>query len=48
MPLVPPWTSSTSPGCSAPTPKTLDHTVHTTSGSAAASSTDSPAGTGSS
>jgi hypothetical protein len=47
MPEVPPCTSSTSPGCSAASWKTLDHTVQTTSGSPAASTSPTPAGTGS-
>ena len=48
MPLDPPCTQKTSPGCSRATMKTFDHTVQVTSGSAAASTTETPAGTGSS
>ena len=48
MPLDPPCTSSVWPGCRLAVMKTLDHTVLTTSGSAAASRSATPAGTGSS
>ena len=46
MPPAPPCTSSTSPGCSAATMNTIDHTVHATSGSAAAATRSTPSGTG--
>ena len=42
----PPCTSRTSPGWSPASMKTLDHTVHATSGSAAALTRSTPAGTG--
>ena len=42
MPPAPPCTSSTSSGCRAATMNTLDHTVHATSGSAAASTRSTP------
>jgi len=48
MPLVPPCTSSTSPGCSPASTKTFAHTVQATSGRPAASTSDTPAGLGSS
>ncbi len=48
MPDDPPCTSSVSPGCRLAMRKTFDHTVQTTSGSAAASTSDTPSGTGSS
>lgn len=48
MPLAPPCTSSVSPGRSWETMKTLDQTVQTTSGRAAAVFRPTPAGTGSS
>src|SRR3954447_11145676 len=48
MPLEPPCTSSVWPGCRLAVRKTLDQTVQTTSGSAAASLSETPSGTGSS
>jgi hypothetical protein len=48
MPLEPPCTSNTSPVPNRAIVTTLDHTVHVTSGRAAASMRDTPAGTGSS
>ena len=47
MPDEPPCTSRVWPGSRLAVMKTLDHTVQTTSGSAAASSRATPAGTGS-
>ncbi|MNV81913.1 hypothetical protein D3C71_1756100 [compost metagenome] len=46
MPLLPPCTSSVSPGCSAPRWNTLLQTVKKVSGSEAASTSDRPRGTG--
>ena len=47
IPLDPPCTSRDSPGCNRPAsaPKTMDHTVHVTSGSAAAVTRSTPFGT---
>ena len=45
MPLPPPWTSTLPPGASPPSWKTFEKTVRKTSGSAAASSSESFAGT---
>ena len=46
MPPAPPWTRKTSSGRSPATMNTLDHTVQATSGSAAAVTRSTPAGTG--
>ena len=46
MPLDPPCTSSDSPSARRARSKTLVHTVKSVSGSAAASTVPSPAGTG--
>ena len=46
IPLLPPCTSNVSPGCRPPMSKTIDQTVQVTSGSAAASTSDTPLGTG--
>ncbi len=46
MPLAPPWISSNAPGCSRAVIIRLDHTVHATSGRAAASTSPTPSGTG--
>ena len=46
MPPAPPCTRKVSPGCSPAIMKTLDHTVHATSGSAAAVTTSMPSGIG--
>ena len=46
MPLVPPWISRVSPGCSRTRSNTLLHTVKKVSGSEAASTSLRPLGTG--
>jgi hypothetical protein len=46
MPLDPPWTSRVSPALSAARSKTFVHTVKKVSGMAAASTIESPLGTG--
>ena len=46
MPPAPPCTSSVSSGRRPAIMKTLDHTVHATSGSAAAVTRSTPSGTG--
>ena len=46
MPLEPPWTSSHSPATSRPRSNTFVHTVKVVSGSAAAATKSSPAGSG--
>src|SRR5450759_1228541 len=48
IPLDPPWIRIVCPGCRLAVMNTLDHTVHATSGSAAASTSAMPFGTGSS
>ncbi len=48
IPLEPPCTSTVSPGRTWATMNRFDHTVHATSGSAAAVTRSTPAGTGSS
>ena len=46
IPLVPPWTSIVSPSLAQPRSNTLCQTVNSVSGSAAASASGSPSGTG--